>query len=90
MFCLKPGVPSLPLNSIINWLVDKFNQLCEGTYLRYNEELVVPIIENTCQENELEAAMAAAMKDYPECPAVLVRRHGLYVWGPTWQKAKTM
>ena len=62
----------------------------EGKYLRFDELLVVPIIENTCEEEELKNAMAEAMKDYPECPAVLVRRHGLYVWGPTWQKAKTM
>ncbi|XP_067928869.1 methylthioribulose-1-phosphate dehydratase-like [Watersipora subatra] len=61
-----------------------------GKNLRYDELLAVPIIENTCNENELEEAMAAAMEDYPECPAVLVRRHGIYVWGPTWQKAKIM
>jgi len=61
-----------------------------GAYLKYDEKLVVPIIENTCVESELASAMASAMADYPECPAVLVRRHGLYVWGPTWQKAKTM
>lgn len=61
-----------------------------GTYLRYDDELTVPIIENTCHESELTDAMARAMDDYPECPAVLVRRHGLYVWGPTWQKTKCM
>ncbi|CAM9841486.1 unnamed protein product, partial [Ectocarpus fasciculatus] len=26
---------------------------------------------------------------FPQSNAVLVQRHGCYVWGPTWQKAKT-
>ena len=29
-----------------------------------------------------------AIKDYPETNAVIVRRHGIYVWGKTWQQAK--
>ena len=35
-------------------------------------------------------SMAKAMEQYPDSCAVLVRRHGVYVWGDTWQKAKTM
>jgi len=61
-----------------------------STYLNFNEELVVPIIENTNREEDLTESMALAMEKYPSTCAILVRRHGVYVWGPTWQKAKTM
>ena len=57
---------------------------------RYYDEIVVPIIENTAEEKDLKDRMEAAMKKYPNANAVLVRRHGIYVWGPTWQKAKGM
>uniref|UniRef100_A0A8C6TB85 Methylthioribulose-1-phosphate dehydratase n=1 Tax=Neogobius melanostomus TaxID=47308 RepID=A0A8C6TB85_9GOBI len=60
------------------------------TNYRYDDTLVVPIIENTPEERDLKERMARAMDEYPESCAVLVRRHGVYVWGESWQKAKTM
>eukprot|EP00123_Amoebidium_parasiticum_P011642 comp20828_c0_seq1/m.27489 comp20828_c0_seq1/g.27489 ORF comp20828_c0_seq1/g.27489 comp20828_c0_seq1/m.27489 type:complete len:164 (-) comp20828_c0_seq1:539-1030(-) len=60
------------------------------TNLRYHDELVVPIIENTPEEADLQSFMAEAMEKYPQTCAVLVRRHGVYVWGETWEKAKCM
>lgn len=58
-------------------------------YLRYDEELIVPIIENTPFEKDLEDRMNQTMQEYPGTTAILVRRHGIYVWGDTWQKVKT-
>lgn len=52
------------------------------------ETLAVPIIENTAREAELTDRLRAAMVAYPRCPAVLVRRHGVYVWGEDWVQAK--
>ncbi|CAG8596525.1 17285_t:CDS:2 [Dentiscutata erythropus] len=57
---------------------------------RYYDTLVVPIIENTAEEEDLTDRMAQVMEEYPETNAVLVRRHGVYVWGETWEKAKAM
>ncbi|XP_050316318.1 probable methylthioribulose-1-phosphate dehydratase isoform X2 [Anthonomus grandis grandis] len=61
-----------------------------GRNFRYDEELVVPIIENTPFEEDLTDRLEQAIKDYPHTCAVLVRRHGIYVWGDTWQQAKCM
>eukprot|EP01113_Clastostelium_recurvatum_P047225 TRINITY_DN8387_c0_g1_i1.p1 TRINITY_DN8387_c0_g1~~TRINITY_DN8387_c0_g1_i1.p1 ORF type:complete len:222 (+),score=41.18 TRINITY_DN8387_c0_g1_i1:21-686(+) len=58
--------------------------------LQYHDRLVVPIIENTPHERDLKDRMAQAMDEYPGTCAVLVRRHGVYVWGKDWVQAKTM
>ncbi|KAI9737137.1 MAG: Methylthioribulose-1-phosphate dehydratase [Cirrosporium novae-zelandiae] len=58
-------------------------------YLGYFDTLKVPIIENTAQEEDLTESLEAAMDKYPDTYAVLVRRHGIYVWGDTVAKAKT-
>jgi ribulose-5-phosphate 4-epimerase/fuculose-1-phosphate aldolase len=34
--------------------------------------------------------MAEAIAKYPDTCAILVRRHGVYVWGSTWESAKSM
>lgn len=49
----------------------------------------VPIIENTAYEEELTGALGEAVRDYPKSQAVLVRGHGVYVWGKDWMQAKT-
>src|SRR5437016_8204121 len=55
----------------------------------YHDRLVVPIIDNTARECDLADAMGAAIVAHPRSNAVLVRRHGVYVWGEDWVRAKT-
>src|SRR5437763_4083478 len=57
--------------------------------MSYHDRLVVPIIENTARECDLALSLEAAIVAYPRTPAVLVRRHGCYVWGRDWMQAKT-
>lgn len=52
-----------------------------GPAQSYLDTLRVPIIANTPHEEDLRGSMAEAMRRYPEAAAVLVRRHGIYVWG---------
>ncbi|XP_004348773.1 hypothetical protein CAOG_02023 [Capsaspora owczarzaki ATCC 30864] len=61
-----------------------------GGYHKFYDKLVVPIIENTAEERDLTDRMAAEMRKYPDACAVLVRRHGVYVWGNDWVQCKTM
>lgn len=49
---------------------------------------VIPIIENTENECELTDRLRSAIICYPNSYAVLVRNHGVYIWGESWEKAK--
>jgi methylthioribulose-1-phosphate dehydratase len=49
----------------------------------------VPIIENTARECDLADALERAIRAFPSANAVLVRGHGVYVWGRDWAQAKT-
>ena len=55
----------------------------------YNDTLTVPIIDNTARECDLADSLEAAILAYPDTHAVLVRRHGVYIWGDDWVHAKT-
>jgi methylthioribulose-1-phosphate dehydratase len=53
------------------------------------DTLEVPIIENTAYECDLADSLEQAIRENPKSHAVLVRRHGVYVWGKDWKQAKT-
>ena len=59
------------------------------TGVGYHDTLEVPIIENTANECDLADSMAEAIEAFPHSHAVLVKRHGVYVWGRDWVQAKT-
>jgi methylthioribulose-1-phosphate dehydratase len=48
----------------------------------------IPIIDNTAHECDLRDSLADAIRAHPLVHAVLVRRHGIYVWGADWLEAK--
>ncbi|KAK9830349.1 hypothetical protein WJX72_011208 [[Myrmecia] bisecta] len=86
------------INSVLATLLDQNASEFKVTHLEmikgiaghgYYGNCVVPIIENTARECELTDRLRDAIKRYPEANAVLVRRHGVYVWGKTWIQAKT-
>jgi methylthioribulose-1-phosphate dehydratase len=49
----------------------------------------IPVVDNTALEHELEARMEAAVLAHPHANAVIVRNHGVYIWGRTTAAAKT-
>lgn len=56
--------------------------------MQFFDTMVLPIIDNTPHEEDLTETLQEAIKNYPGATAVLVRRHGIYVWGETVWKAK--
>ncbi|KAK9479968.1 class II aldolase/adducin N-terminal [Lipomyces japonicus] len=63
-------------------------KITEPGYLGFFDTLTIPIIENTAHEEDLKDTLADAIQKYPSSTAVIVRRHGIYVWGETVWKAK--
>lgn len=57
--------------------------------LGYHDTLRIPVIENTAHEEDLTEFLEAAIEANPDTYAVLVRRHGVYVWGDSVHAAKT-
>jgi len=55
----------------------------------YDDMAEIPIIDNRPTEDLLAGQLEAAVRAYPRANAVLVRRHGLYVWGDSWEQCKT-
>ncbi|KAK0397592.1 hypothetical protein QR680_002183 [Steinernema hermaphroditum] len=66
-----------------------FNPLTWKAY-SYSDRLVIPIIENKPTEDQLLPDLIDTLLEHKGAPAVLVRNHGLFVWGPTWEKTKIM
>mmetsp|Transcript_3238 Transcript_3238/g.7182 ORF Transcript_3238/g.7182 Transcript_3238/m.7182 type:complete len:669 (-) Transcript_3238:75-2081(-) len=54
----------------------------------YDSILEIPIIDNRPSEDLLAEQLEEVIVKYPKCNAVLVRRHGVYVWGDSWEQAK--
>jgi methylthioribulose-1-phosphate dehydratase len=48
----------------------------------------VPVIDNTARECELTDGLGLAIDANPDVHGVLVRDHGVYVWGTDWISAK--
>jgi methylthioribulose 1-phosphate dehydratase / enolase-phosphatase E1 len=55
----------------------------------YDDVLEIPIIDNRPTEDLLADQLEHVIVKYPKCNAVLVRRHGIYCWGDSWEQAKT-
>lgn len=54
----------------------------------HEHEEFLPIIENSQDMDALARALENALRSYPECHGVLLRRHGLYTWGRDLTEAK--
>ncbi|KAM9918245.1 hypothetical protein OXX59_008793 [Metschnikowia pulcherrima] len=56
--------------------------------LQNHETMVIPIVDNTPLEEDLTDTLTETLQKYPGATAVLVRRHGIHVWGENIWKAK--
>jgi len=71
------------------WSITGFEMIKGIKGHKNTDVLRVPVIDNTEREAELTERLRVAITAYPRTQAVLVRHHGVYIWGDTWEQAKT-
>lgn len=65
-------------------------KVTEPGNLSFFDTLTIPIIENTAHEEDLTPDLDKVLEAYPQTSAVIVRRHGIYVWGKDVWKTKIL
>jgi len=83
--CLVTTLPSCATE----WAITGFEMIKGIKGHRNTDVLTVPVIDNTEREAELTEKLRRVIELYPRTFAVLVRHHGVYIWGDSWQHAKT-
>ncbi|CAA88977.2 putative methylthioribulose-1-phosphate dehydratase [Caenorhabditis elegans] len=83
---IKSNVFEISHQEYIKGIYDPFS----GKALKYSDTLTIPIIDNMPSESQLLEPIRGVLENYPQAIAVLVRNHGLFVWGPTWESTKIM
>ena len=75
-------------NGVLLWFeVDDFDAaLARAEDLK--AEIVLPIVDNSQDMTEIEAAIAPALTRPGAIPAYLIRDHGLYAWGKDLDEAE--
>jgi methylthioribulose-1-phosphate dehydratase len=70
---------SKPVNNEI--VLSGFEMLKGISGHKNTDKLVIPIIENTERESELTERIKYCLTIYPKTFAIVVRNHGVYIWG---------
>jgi len=84
---LITNIPEVKAKGV--WAITGFEMIKGIRGHKNTDTLIVPVIKNTEREIELTERLKAAIAQYPTTCAVLVENHGVYIWGDSWEHAKT-
>jgi ribulose-5-phosphate 4-epimerase/fuculose-1-phosphate aldolase len=56
----------------------------------YRDTLVIPVLHNTDHECDIVDELTRVIESNPHTFCVLIRRHGLYVWGDDWKQVTSV
>ena len=76
------------INSAKTVSFEKYEMLKGLSGGKYSEIHTLPILDNVEYECDLAEAVGQAVLDFPKAFAVLVRDHGVYIWGDSAAQAK--